>query len=373
MAVEHARVVGVERTEQVERLLGDIAVAAERAERADAGDRDDIGRFERLCTQLEQFALSGSEESYNVDDAAGGAGVLAAALGRDGWQDQVTPEVRDAVLAVSARGRVPVLVVDPIAPGDRQRPHQEVGPPSVADTWRSEEGNHGAAAVRERFEAQLRQAVTADSTDSASFSPSGVGHEVVTRTLHRFVQAASGNTRRAVAVWYRDGSCAPSPFPLQALVLSESAGPADLVVRFALLSIRHTEMDPIVDGAWLRNNHISQPRKQSETDEIAFDISRTQLAELTVDKRCRVLLYLYQSGFEPAVVGFYRAVVEHLLEHPGSLAVQPMFHRSAPKAGTRSRTRKKGAKAGGGGNEHAPVTTQHAPFVEGPRWAVEAS
>ncbi|MCA1673889.1 MAG: hypothetical protein LC799_17370, partial [Actinobacteria bacterium] len=43
-----------------------------------------------------------------------------------------------------------------------------------------------------------------------------------------------------------------------------------------------------------------------------------------------VLMYLYQTGLDAAVVGIYRAVVEHLLDLPGSLAVVPMYFRRQP-------------------------------------------
>ena len=38
-------------------------------------------------------------------------------------------------------------------------------------------------------------------------------------------------------------------------------------------------------------------------------------------------IYMYQTGLETAVLGFDRAVVMHLLEYPGSLAVVPMYFR----------------------------------------------
>ena len=94
----------------------------------------------------------------------------------------------------------------------------------------------------------------------------------------------------------------------------------------ALLSIRHTEMDAVVDGAWLRNAQISQPRPHAQTDDLVYGISCEQFRTLTQDGRRRLKLELFQTGFEPANVGFYRAVVTHLLAHPGSLCVIPHYH-----------------------------------------------
>jgi hypothetical protein len=54
----------------------------------------------------------------------------------------------------------------------------------------------------------------------------------------------------------------------------------------------------------------------------------TQLAVLTNDGQLRLSLHIYQTGLDTAVVGFYRAVVDHLLKHPYSLSVVPMFYAS---------------------------------------------
>jgi hypothetical protein len=37
---------------------------------------------------------------------------------------------------------------------------------------------------------------------------------------------------------------------------------------------------------------------------------------------------MYQTGLEPAIVGFYRAVAFHLLEFPRSIAVVPCYYQS---------------------------------------------
>ena len=89
--------------------------------------------------------------------------------------------------------------------------------------------------------------------------------------------------------------------------------------------MRHPEMDADVDAAWLRNREISQVRPAAETDSIVFEHTAVQLLELA--KLGPRIVWLYQTGLEPAIVGFYRALVEHLRDHPGTVAVAPCYFR----------------------------------------------
>jgi hypothetical protein len=104
-----------------------------------------------------------------------------------------------------------------------------------------------------------------------------------------------------------------------------------VVLRLALLSIRHTEMDAVVDGAWLRNADVSKPRTAAQTDDYVYYQSVKQLDELTAGGQQRVRLYLFQTGLETAVVGFFRAAVEFLASHPGCLEIIPMFFTKNPR------------------------------------------
>ena len=90
------------------------------------------------------------------------------------------------------------------------------------------------------------------------------------------------------------------------------------------MSIRHVDMDAIVDGAWFRNSKLSRPRPAGLTDQLAFDTSLRQLYELS--PTTPVVIHMYQTGLEPAVVGFYRALVVYLMAHPGTLAVVPHYY-----------------------------------------------
>jgi hypothetical protein len=93
-------------------------------------------------------------------------------------------------------------------------------------------------------------------------------------------------------------------------------------LSFTLLSIRHVEMDSVVNGAWLRNARISLRRPQGLTDQIAYEVSRRQLRLLNGSP---TVIHMYQTGFEPAIMGFYRAVIHHLIERPRSIAIVPHY------------------------------------------------
>jgi hypothetical protein len=186
--------------------------------------------------------------------------------------------------------------------------------------------------VLERFRAQLDEAIAAPGKDRASaLSPSGVHNRVLTEVLREYADR-QGRSPLSVPVVYRDGSRATADFPLQCLDFNsglvrdeEAINSGVLVLRLALLSIRHTEMDAVVDGAWLRNADVSKPRPAAQTDDYVYFQSVKQLAELTQDGQRKVRLYIFQTGLETAVVGFFRAVVEFLARRPGCLEVVPMF------------------------------------------------
>jgi hypothetical protein len=177
-------------------------------------------------------------------------------------------------------------------------------------------------AVRERFEYFLARAVTDGSADAA-VRPSNIANSILTNGLRLFVDREPGLRRVDVPVVYQDGSRG-APFPLRAFSMTDHVPDTWRTFRFTLMSIRHVEMDAIVDGAWFRNIKISRPRVAGHTDDLAFETSLVQLRQLASGGP--TLIYLYQTGFEPAIVGFYRALVHQLLDEPGSIAVVPCFY-----------------------------------------------
>lgn len=375
MTREVVVIAGVPHSDQVRQLVLDIRSAAGRAAKAEPGDRLDVARFEALCTRLEQLAAAEPSGRRIPVPTTAAPGVGTLLLGDDPkqWQADIDPTIAQAARAQIADGRVPVLLVSPLALGETPR-IEKAGPPPPAARWDSG-GLRGRRAVESRFRAQIEEALASATTTTRAISPSGIQNAVVTEILRQYVHSEAPQNRVNVRVEYRDGSKAAHPFPLRSLPLREELPAADLELRFALLSIRHTEMDAVVHGAWLRNAEVSRPRPAAQTDDFVYEVSRTQLAELCDGPR-HVRLYMYQTGLETAVVGFYRALVDHLLDRPRSVSVMPMYFDGG--AAEPSRRLGEAPNAGGprGGNGRSrtrkqdPVVTESALFREGTPWAM---
>ena len=373
MTAERAYVVGVDATDEVLDLIGDLQSAAARARKAEPGDRSDVIRFENLFTRLEQIAAR-SPDRLELPVASV---ERASVVGRDpaSWTGELASDARAAAERAAAAGRVPVFVVDPLGPGPAA-PSEAADVPPPAQRWAADDGVSGRQAVEARFRAQLDEAIaSAERGEPARpIAPSGVQNGVVTEILREYAEAVPGTAPVPVPVEYRDGSRAAHPLALRSLKLVAELGaaPADgLDLHFALLSIRHTEMDAVVHGAWLRNAEISRPRPAAQTDDLVYEQSRTQLLELTSRGLRPVRIHMYQTGLETAVVGFYRAVVDHLLEHEGTVAVQPMYFANAPQrphGGNAPRGRGRQPNRGGQRTEPKALLATHAPFRKGTPW-----
>ena len=318
---------------EVEGLLADIEAAERRAEKSEPGERTEVVRYEALRTALESRAAAALVRDPGASRPAGDSAMLR----RDG-------------------DRVIVPLTLPLEPGGKGARSVVGEAPPPATRWPVRDDLHGRRLVEQRFREQLALAVASPGKDrSSALSPSGINNRVLTEVLHEYVDQGDLEPV-SVPVVYRDGSQAEAPFPLRCLRLSDRpSASVDLELRLALLSIRHTEMDPVVDGAWLRNAEVSRPRPAGLTDDFVHQTSARQLRALTEDGARRVRLHIFQTGLETAVVGFLRAVVEHLSTHPGTLEVVPMFYSS--------RSAKEKSKGG--------VEEDHAGFEPGMIWGVE--
>lgn len=305
-------------------LVADIRAMAARSRKADAGDTADIVRFEALCSELEAWAFT----------QVGGANVMTVEQPESelGSSEAFPGALSDATITVDIRL--------PFASGGSTIPITERAPIPSREAWRSQTDAKGLAAVVERFERQCADAVAGTGATPPRICPSGIGNSVLTEVLRKYV-AREGDSDAAVSVpvEYRDGS-RPRRFPFRAIPLRpDIGGDHSLELRISLLSMRHVEMDVTVDGAWLRNAEVSKNRKIAETDEYVFQTSLAQLRALTDDGRRSVRIDMYQTGLEAAVIGFYRALAEHLVAHPGSVSVIPVYFRSAS-------TRRRGSSGG---------------------------
>lgn len=159
-------------------------------------------------------------------------------------------------------------------------------------------------------------------------------HDVIAEILNEFVFVPPGQSPQLLEmrVMYADGSEA-EPFPLFCLPRNEMldvSARATAPLRVALMSMRHLELDPEIDFCWFRNRDVSRTRMLAETDQFCFDMTLAQLRDsLALGD---LVIHLYHTGFEPAVVGFYRGVVQLLrearMQHGGArLAVVPFYFR----------------------------------------------
>lgn len=343
MSRERTLLVRLARSGTTDLLLNEIAAAQRRAGKAMPGDRSEIIRFEALCVSLESMAASALASGADSAVLPPGVALTMPFIDQPMPATNLPPQLSlwwsDGDLAVPL---VDVLAVGPteilpeIAREDLSQP---------ADPWSAGEGVEPFNAVRLRFQQQLELAI--EGAEGAAIRPSGVSNRALTEVLRE--QIAIPGQEVNVPVMYKDGSSA-RPFPLRGVALKDKVPAGQRVYKFALISIRHTEMDVEVDGAWLRNTAISQQRPAAETDEIAFVHTQAQLAKLCAEEP--VIIYLYQTGLDAAIVGTYRAIALFLRANPGRLTVVPMFFK---------RGRPSGSTSPGG-------YAQQSSFVEGLAW-----
>jgi hypothetical protein len=182
--------------------------------------------------------------------------------------------------------------------------------------------------IAEILSRQIRAALT---TGEAVTFGNQAPHDVIAEVLHQFVYVPSGELPQPVQlrVIYADGSEA-APFPLFCLAAPPDGTPTGAnPLRVALMSMRHVELDVDIDFCWFRNREVSRTRTLAETDEFCQTATENQLDEsLALGD---LALHLYHTGFEPAVIGFYRALVHRLsfLRNSSgpSLVVTPYYFR----------------------------------------------
>nr|BFE56512.1 hypothetical protein GCM10020063_010380 [Dactylosporangium thailandense] len=147
---------------------------------------------------------------------------------------------------------------------------------------------------------------------------SGARHEVITEVLHQ--AATRVGDGRPVRVLYVDGSEA-QPFPLHRPTSDTVA--IGRTIRVGLMSMRHSEIDRSVDGYWFRNRMVSTSRTLADTDAFCAAATLGKLRELTAAGIGDI--ELVHTGFEPAVVGFYRGLTTWMAGGGPTVRVQPLY------------------------------------------------
>lgn len=213
--------------------------------------------------------------------------------------------------------------LEPYAPPRRQVNAQEAYSPEVLPDAAPEIPLK--AGKRKSMELRLREAVEA-ALPGGKVNMSLQPHEVTTEVLAEFVTCAEGVKPGVIRVIYADGSEA-RPFPLRCLSPGKARDEHEVLLKAALMSMRHLEIDPLVDFAWFRNREVSQTRALADSDDFCFEYSQKQFAELrAVYQGKRIALHLYHTGFEPAALGFYRALTM-TLQQERWITVVPHYFR----------------------------------------------
>lgn len=307
-------------------LAREAALADRRQRKALVGDRKEALRHDRLAEAIEQRVRAMIARGH-VATIATSTPPLTAGPGPSWARDptRLVEGVDPRAAAHVAAGGVVVVLCDPFAMGSASAIGESTGPiaPQAVERVSDDEGRllHGGAARRALWKRQLSVART---RDDAVIVPSAVSNAILTQGLRRFA-AADGRAATTARVVYRDGSEGPD-ITLGAVPLGDGV-PGDWpVLRLAMMSMRHNDLDPDVDGAWFRNRLLSRSMTEGQTDHLAFDLSVRRLEDLL--REGPVVLELHQTGLQPAVMGFYRAVLTVLEDRPGSVVVCPKLHRA---------------------------------------------
>jgi len=135
-------------------------------------------------------------------------------------------------------------------------------------------------------------------------------HSEITLALHKAVYESRFQGRK-LRLPFEDGS--ESFFPVGAL---REQGEVSLAgfspLRLGLMSFRHPELDFLVSYYVTRNFELAEQSSMSEQEELSARRTRELFPELPAGEN--IVLEAYHTRLEPMVVGFYRGVVEALVE-----------------------------------------------------------
>lgn len=168
----------------------------------------------------------------------------------------------------------------------------------------------------------------------AAVNFSELPHNTIAEVLNRNVYGPG--TKIFLPVTYGDGSKA-RPFPIRCLLPLDKGREMNLpgpIINVGQLSGRHQEMDPKMNIYFFRNQEISTGKPAADIDEVAYQKAKAIFERLRKEGVYRIAYY--QTGFQPAVVGFYRALTEELIQKgkaPPKLAVTPYYYFGTYKKG----------------------------------------
>ncbi|MCA9068405.1 MAG: hypothetical protein KDA84_05760 [Planctomycetaceae bacterium] len=158
-----------------------------------------------------------------------------------------------------------------------------------------------------------RQIEAALASPQASVNLGNYRHPLVTDALAQYiVQTQKKQRPKLVHITHSDGSTG-EPFPLFVSPPYPDSWKADRTLHVGLISMRHLPLDDEIDFYWFTNLEVPARGAGAEADRYCHQASMRKLEGLR--KRYsgeRLEIYLYHTGFLPAVTGFYRAVADTL-------------------------------------------------------------
>lgn len=221
------------------------------------------------------------------------------------------------------------LTEEEVKPTQVARPDVDLELPTLSDTITQTDRK---LSPNEIFRKQIEKAIWATiNGESVAVNFSNIKHKVIAEVLHEFVyEEWEGVTGPLyINIVYMDGSEA-RPFPLLCLRKKSEERLSQLrqipELKVGMITARHPEMDNQVDIYWFRNQDASETRPSAESDEICYQWSVNIFREMRAEGPFRI--GFYQTGFEPAVVAFYRALAEELMARTSikpSLEVTPYY------------------------------------------------
>lgn len=156
-------------------------------------------------------------------------------------------------------------------------------------------------------------------------------HAAITRSLRKFVYDAEFKGCELPVV-FKDGSRPPA-FPVGCLSEPEPFETSqDRVIYAGLMSMRHPELDYLVDFYVTRNQELVREASMADEEQLAFErtVALLDVRELDDGAEVRVL----HTGLEPMVVGFYRGVVDILARRKTrNLVIRSMLYHGKKSAG----------------------------------------
>jgi hypothetical protein len=205
---------------------------------------------------------------------------------------------------------------------------------TLSENIRDLDPKHGEyLKTKERIYQKINEAIIS----SQPFNASAFSHRMFTEVIRDYVNKPYLSLWRQLLNWllfwrrlkpiflpiiYNDGGEA-KPFPL--FSLSRISQPKGFpIIKVGLMSMRHPELDSLVDAYLLRNRQVDRKESCAEQDDIAYNRTTQFLSELLKEKK-EIEIHLYHTGLEPVVVGTYRAITEVLQKHQGQLVIIPKF------------------------------------------------